>query len=170
MSVVDVPDEVARLVNDLIQVVSCTLYGALQEQEKLERRQHTIWRQEDLHLADLAEKRRIEREKRYERLHSPSEDASRRKYLIDRVNETTGGKRRAKRNTQSKQIQKLQAFVFPGSDSQFRVKRPSTTNAKSSYEKLLEYCAQQNQSQTTISYDQQKTTSTGSLEELEESS
>ena len=80
------------------------------------------------------------------------------------MNETTGGKRRTKRNTQSKQVQKLQAFVFPGSDSQFRVKRPSTTNAKSSYEKLLEYCAQQNPSQTPISYDQQKTTNTGIME------
>ena len=158
------PNEVARLVNDLIQVVSCTLDGALQGQEELERQQHAIWRQEDLHLADLAEKKKDRERKRYERLHSPSEDANRRKYLIARVNETTGGKRRTKRNTQSKQVQKLQAFVFPGSDSQFRVKRPSTTNAKSSYEKLLEYCAQQNQSQTPISYDQQKTTNTGIME------
>ena len=56
VSVMSVPNEVARLVNDLIQVVSCTLDGALQGQEELERQQHAIWRQEDLHLADLAEK------------------------------------------------------------------------------------------------------------------
>ena len=155
MSVSDVPKDVARLVTDLIEVVSCTVYGALREQEELERHQHTIWRREDLHLAEQAEKKRIEREKRYERLHSPSEDSSRRKYLIARVNETTGVNTRAKVKT--KQIQKLQAFVFPGSEAQVRLKTPATNNVKSSYEKLLDFCTQQQTySKTPVKRDQPK--------------